>query len=70
MSGNGVTDAKLFVNVNEFHEMIIRFIGTDYYNKTLEAISDSKSAGFMAGLLFAAALITSECDLHVVYEDS
>lgn len=59
---------RLFVDVEEYQKMILHFIGSDHYKQILACVDDTKSAGFMAGLSIAAALITSECDTFVVRE--
>lgn len=59
---------RLFVDVEEYQKMILHFIGSDHYNQILACVDDTKSAGFMAGLSIAAALISSECDMFVIRE--
>lgn len=59
---------RLFVDIEEFQKMILHFIGSDHYNQILSCVDDTKSAGFMAGLSIAAALISTECDKYITKE--
>ena len=59
----------MLVDINTACHTIIKFIGTEEYKNILNAIQDTKEAGFMTGLSIAMSIVMSKCNIYAFKEN-
>ena len=51
----------ILIDANEMASVVMKFIGTEKFDKIVSAIENNAKSGFMAGLSFALSLGMAEC---------
>ena len=59
----------ILADMNEASSIVMKFIGTDKFDKVVSAVENNAKAGFTAGLSYALCLIMSEAKTYLYHVD-